>query len=135
MVRVGIGLYGYTPTKTQLPLQKGMMVRGQVVCNRTPSFGNVGYGEVVAEKGESIALIRGGYADGFLRKRENGSVDFEKNVNNLCMDVCLRKSKQRRGEWTILLDDAEKTAERTGTIAYEVLCAATRRAEFLYDYE
>lgn len=135
MVRVGIGLYGYTPTKTQLPLQKGMTVRGQVVCNRTPSFGNVGYGEIVAKKGEPIALIRGGYADGFLRKRENGSVNFEKNANNLCMDVCLRKSKQRRGAWTLLLDDAEKTAERTGTIAYEVLCAATRRVEFLYDYE
>ena len=28
-----------------------------------------------------------------------------------------------------------ETAKKTGTIAYEVLCAATRRAEFVYDYE
>ena len=51
------------------------------------------------------------------------------------MDVCLREEKRRRGEWVLLLDDAEQTAAATGTIAYEVLCAATRRAELRYDYE
>ena len=31
--------------------------------------------------------------------------------------------------------DAETVATATGTVAYEVLCAATRRAEFVYDEE
>lgn len=135
MVRVGLGLYGYAPTKTELPLQRGMTVKGQVVCNRTLSFGGVGYGAVVAKQGDQISLIRGGYADGFLRKKENGADGYDHNANNLCMDVCLRKSKQRRGVWSPLITDAESTAEKTGTISYEVLCAATRRAEMVYDYE
>ncbi|MBP3422454.1 MAG: alanine racemase [Clostridia bacterium] len=135
MVRIGLGLYGYTPTLADLPLQKGMSVKAQVLLNRKLSFGGVGYGEVVAKEGERIALIRGGYADGFLRKKENGAHGSERNANNLCMDVCLRESKQKRGAWTYLLTDAEETALQTNTISYEVLCALTRRAESVYDYE
>ena len=135
MVRVGLGLYGYTPTQTDLPLRKGMSVKGQVLCNRRLSFGGVGYGGNLAKKGQRISLVRGGYADGFLRKKENGACGFEKNANNLCMDVCLRKTNQKRGAWTPLLVDARETAAATGTIPYEVLCAATRRAEMVYDYD
>ena len=135
MVRVGLGLYGYTPTETALPLRKGMTVKTQVVLNRKYSFGGVGYGDVTLEKGESIALLRGGYADGFLRKKDNGAAGWESNANNLCMDVCLRTSSVKRGDWTYLLTDAEQTAQKAETIPYEVLCAATRRAERVYDYE
>ena len=135
MVRVGLGLYGYTPTQTELSLRKGMTVKGQILCSRKVSFGGVGYGHATVEKGQTVALIRGGYADGFLRKKENGTVGWSKNANNLCMDVCLRKSHQKRGGRTLLLADAEETARETGTIPYEVLCAATRRAEMVYDYD
>jgi alanine racemase len=135
MVRIGLGLYGYTPTKTDLPLQKGMAVKSQTLLNRKLSFGGVGYGDAVAEKGKRVALIRGGYADGFLRKKDNGAAGSKHNAANLCMDVCLRENNKKRGEWTYLLTDAEQTALQTGTIAYEVLCAATRRAETFYDYE
>lgn len=135
MVRIGLGLYGYTPTATELPLRKGMTVKAQVLFNRALSFGCVGYGNLPAEKGKRIALIRGGYADGFLRKKDNGTCGAENNANNLCMDVCLRESGKKRGAWTYLLTDAQQTAEKTGTIPYEVLCAATRRAEWRYDYE
>ena len=134
MVRVGLGLYGYAPTKTDMPLQKGMTVYSTVACNRKYAFGGVGYGKATPS-GERIALVRGGYADGFLRKKENGTLGCEQNANNLCMDVCLRTGKQPRGKRVYLLTDAEQTAEETGTIAYEVLCAATRRAERVYDYE
>ena len=135
MVRVGLGLYGYTPTKTDLVLQKGMSVKGKILLTRRLSFGGVGYGELTAQKGEWISLARGGYADGFLRKKENGAFGYENNRNNLCMDVCLRKGRKNRGVWTPLLVDADKTAAATGTIPYEVLCAATRRAEIVYDYD
>ena len=135
MVRIGLGLYGYTPAPTELDLRKGMTVRSQVVSNRKASFGGIGYGNVTVEKGARIALLRGGYADGFLRDKNNGAQGFEQNANNLCMDVCLRKSNQKRGEWTTLLSNAEQTASQVGTIPYEVLCAVTRRAEFRYDYD
>ena len=133
MVRIGLGLYGYSPIP--LTLKKGMSVRAQVVGNRRCVWGGVGYGEKIARKGERIFLLRGGYADGFLRKARNGADGYEQNANNLCMDVCLRKGNEKRGAWISLLTDAAQTARLMDTIPYEVLCAATRRAELVYDYE
>ncbi len=146
MVRVGIGLYGYLPdgltaTETaraqELHLQKGMTVYALNVENRVYRFGGGGYGtpSLPLQKGDCLTLLRVGYGDGFLRKRENGTKGEEHNVNNLCMDVCIRKGKGKRGDWVCLLKDAEAIAKQTGTIAYEVLCAATIRAEFVYEYD
>ncbi len=133
MVRVGLGLYGYAPIPTELPLQKAMSVFAKVVAAREYEFGGAGYGEVEMTKGTPLTLLRAGYADGFLRQRENGTVGFENNANNLCMDGCIRVGKERIGEWQPLLLDAEKTAGAVGSIPYETLCAATRRAQFIYE--
>lgn len=144
MCRVGIGLYGYLPTDMQeeafargsaLALEKGMSVYAKTVASRRYAFGGAGYGtpSVSIEKGERLSVCRCGYADGFLRKRENGTVGAHENINNLCMDVCIRANAKKRGEEVPVLTDADETALATGTISYEVLCAATRRAEFVYD--
>ncbi len=133
MVRVGLGLYGYAPLPTALPLQRAMSVWARVTATRNYAFGGAGYGELELKKGTPLTLLRAGYADGFLRKRENGVEGYEKNINNLCMDGCIRLDKGKKGAWAPILLDAERTAEQTGTIAYEVLCAATRRAEFIYE--
>lgn len=141
MVRIGIGLYGYLPdnaTKSRaLALEKGMTVYASVVASRKYIRGGVGYGEQVKIDGKikRLSVVRAGYADGFLRKAQNGTVGAEKNINNACMDVSLRADNRRRGEEVVLLCDADETARATGTISYEVLCAATRRAERVYDYE
>ena len=145
-VRVGIGLYGYLPCEASkhtgvsaervkmLSLQKAMTVWAKTTATRLFRFGGAGYGEAYRErKPNYLSVARFGYADGFLRKKENGTDNFEKNANALCMDVCIREEKGRLGEWLPIMTDAEKTAAWTGTIAYEVLCAATRRAEFVYD--
>lgn len=147
-VRVGIGLYGYLPceaskksgvaaeTVERLSLQKAMTVWAKTTASRPFVYGGAGYGEVLEErKPEALSVLRFGYADGFLRKKENGVEGCERNANALCMDVCIRENAGNVGEWTPILTDAEKTAALTGTISYEVLCAATRRAEFVYgDY-
>lgn len=133
MVRIGIGLYGYCPTENVLGLEKAMTVKAKVVQQRTYAFGGAGYGLATVEKGEKLGVLRFGYADGFLRKRENGVDGWQEQANCLCMDACLRKNGAKIGEWTPILTDAEKVAKETGTIAYEVLCASTRRAEFSYD--
>ncbi len=136
MLRVGLGLYGYAPVPTLLPLKKAMQVECTVVENRRYSFGGAGYGKnptLPLQKGEKLALCRVGYADGFLRKASNGTVGANTNVNNLCMDACIRKSSQGRGGCIPLLVDADETAEELGTLSYEVLCNATRRAEFIYE--
>ncbi len=138
MVRIGIGLYGYLPNgvpQESLPLKKGMTVYARSVAERRLSFGGVGYGPTQAKKGERISLYRFGYADGFLRKKKNGVCGGEKNANDLCMDVCIREECARRGRYVPVLTDADETAKATDTISYEVLCAVTRRAEFIYDYD
>ena len=121
MVRIGIGLYGYLPDSAT--------VDGEI--------GGAGYGTPRGkiEKGERLSVCRIGYADGILRKRENGVCEWERNANNACMDACVRTENKRRGAWVKILDDAAETARLTGTISYEVLCAATRRAEMTYDDE
>lgn len=146
MVRVGIGLYGYLPDGLSLSekrigkgmgLKKAMAVYAVSLGERKIRFGGLGYGKSLTEeelsKNPSVYLLRMGYADGFLRKVENGVNGFQSNANNLCMDVCLRTGRAERGKSIPILTEAEKTAKATGTIPYEVLCAATRRAEFLYE--
>lgn len=139
MVRVGLGLYGYLPlgAERKLPLKKGMTVYGTAVESRKYVYGGAGYGKELStdERGKFLSVLRVGYADGFLRNKENGTNGFEKNANNLCMDACIRKGKYNRGAKTPILTDADETAKSTGTIAYEVLCAATRRAERIYLYD
>jgi alanine racemase len=114
-----------------------MTVYAATSANRTYSYGGCGYGAASGrdmQKGDKISVCRFGYADGFFRKQENGAGGGE-NANTLCMDVCLRKNGKRRGEWIPILTDAEKTAKIAGTIPYEVLCAVTHRAEYVYKYD
>ena len=139
MVRVGLGLYGYLPSGNErfsadFPLKKGMKIYAQSLKNRVYHGGGAGYGEDIhLSQGNRFSLLRLGYADGALRAQDNGFVG--ENVNRLCMDVCLQKGVKKRGKWVCVMGNAAETAQKAGTIAYEVLCAATRRAEFVYVYE
>lgn len=144
MTRIGIGLYGYLPdgvicengiTAQTLGLKKAMTVWADVTACRRYADGGAGYGtpKTSLEKGEFLSTLRFGYADGFLRQAQNGVCGFEKNANNLCMDACVRKGKEKQGTLVPVMTDAAETAKKTGTISYEVLCAATRRAEMVYD--
>lgn len=147
-VRVGLGLYGYLPceitekagvaleTVKKLDLRKGMAVYAKAVANRTYQFGGVGYGEEKAiESPKQLTVCRVGYADGFLRQSNNGTDGWERNASALCMDACIRQTAVKRGQYLPMMTDAKAVADAAGTIVYEVLCAATRRAEFVYDEE
>ena len=146
-VRIGIGLYGYLPCIREedvkqlgesLRLKKAMSVYAKVVQERKYSFGGLGYGAESGKekrKGESVRVLRLGYADGVLRKKINGTCRKNENTNALCMDACIRFGRKGRGRYEPIMLDAQKTAEETGTIPYEVLCAVTHRAEFVYEYE
>lgn len=146
MIRLGIGLYGYLPSGLsqaerklgeRMRLKKAMTVYAVALSERKIRFGGLGYGKSLTEeellKKRRVYLLRMGYADGFLRKKNNGVNGFLNNANNLCMDVCLRTGRAKRGRYIPVLIDAEATAKVVGTIPYEVLCAATRRAEFVYE--
>jgi alanine racemase len=132
-------LYGYLPDEAKSllaknPLKKSMKIYAQVIKSRVYHGGGAGYGEKHAlQIGDKYTLVRLGYADGALRTKNNGFLG--ENVNNLCMDAGLKKGNQKRGKWLCVMSDADEVARQTGTISYEVLCAATRRAEFVYEYK
>lgn len=148
MVRVGIGLYGYVPDDAEgidktllqnLALKKGMTVFANVVRTRKYSFGGAGYGKDLekerAKEIKNLYVCRYGYADGFLRKTDNGVCGAEEHANPLCMDACVRVGNAKRGKEILLVSDAEQTGAKAGTISYETLCSITRRAEREYDYD
>lgn len=141
-VRVGLGLYGYLPadiTETGLAdglgLQKAMSIHAVVTAVRKASFGGAGYGAPCINKKQNLSVLRVGYADGFLRDKQRGVWNAKDKSQTLCMDACIVNGKRKRGEEIVVLSNAERQAEAASTISYEVLCAATRRAEFVYEYE
>lgn len=141
-VRIGLGLYGYLPIAQNSglaapDLERGMTVFATAATSKRYLYGGAGYGEEpFAMKSPNVLTVcRYGYADGFLRQRENGLLGAETQANNLCMDACIRMGKYPRGKRIPILTDAAAVASATGTIPYEVLCAATRRAEMVYDNE
>lgn len=142
MVRVGLGLYGYLPqglvgrmleVGRRLALKRAMQVSAAVIEGRNATFGGAGYGEPLQSVPAQLYTLRVGYADGFLRRRENGLSDVSCQPRPACMDASVRIGLLPQDRWQTVMWDADEIARRTGTISYEVLCAATRRAEFIYD--
>ena len=142
MVRVGLGLYGYLPqglsghmleTGKSLGLEQAMEISAAVIEGRNATFGGVGYGEPLQGFPMPLSTLRIGYADGFLRRRENGLVGSRNQPRPTCMDASVRIGALPQGTWQTVMWDAEEVARQTDTVSYEVLCAATRRAEFIYD--
>lgn len=142
MVRVGLGLYGYLPqgltgrmleTGKSLGLERAMEISAAVIEERNATFGGGGYGEPLQGFPMQQYTLRIGYADGVLRRRENGLFGSENQPRPTCMDASVRLGSLPQGTWQTVLRDADEVARQTGTVSYEVLCAATRRAEFIYD--
>ena len=120
--RVGILLYGYPPEGFSADVKPVLRVYARRTQITKFIGGGVGYSP--AEKNYNyLSTYRLGYADGFARTVPLG-------VNNLCMDAFLREGGE---ELQPVLQNAADYAKRCGTISYEVLCAATRRTEIIYE--
>lgn len=126
MVRIGLLLYGYKPFKSEtISVEPAMRVYAPVVAKRTLHAGETAlYGETLAKKTERLSLVRYGYADGLPRKRIKGQ------FGNRCMDVTALTDKDKR--FVNVIENAEKLSDGYGTITYELLCGAARRAEKIY---
>lgn len=141
MVRIGLGLYGYLPKADQKnapKLKKALSVCAYVLEARKYEGGGLGYGkpdrkEKRQAKKTGIAVLRAGYADGLGRKKKQSFLS--PIAGNLCMDAGVLLKKARRGQKIPLLEDVDEVAKRSGTISYEVLCLATKRAEMRYEYK
>ena len=112
-----------------------MTVRATVTAARKASYGGAGYGAPCIDERQDLSVLRVGYADGFLRNKRGSLLSVTDKSTALCMDACIVNGRKRRGEKTLVFSNADELADRADTISYEVLCAATRRAEFRYEYE
>ena len=148
MVRVGLAIYGYNPTKKiddQLSLKPALYLKAKVAFIRTINKGvGVSYGKkFVSSRKTKLAVLSIGYADGILRNL-SGKINVIHNkklyaqVGSITMDqmmVDITNSKEIKvGSTMILLgSDGEKTvspidwADYSNTISWEILCSFKNR--------
>lgn len=120
--RAGILLYGYAPHGFKAEVKPVLKVYARKVQTTLFTGGGAGYAAAKKQYG-SLTTYRLGYADGFFRRSPLG-------VSPLCMDSFIGGDE---GDMRCVLNNAELLARQNGTISYEALCAATRRAEIVYE--
>jgi len=155
MVRPGIVLYGYYPsreTRKSIALKPAMSIRSRIEFMKTVEKGtSVSYGRRYYTKSKTnIASVSIGYADGISRRLTNKAkvlVNGKKYpvVGTICMDQLMidlgQRSACKVGDRVTLLgrDGGEeiscwKISDTLGTIPYEIFCAVSERVPRSYIY-
>lgn len=145
MARLGIGLYGVSPSglnglKNVCTLKSTILQIKQIASNET-----IGYGRNEKLNHDArIATIRIGYADGMDRQFGNrkGKVLVNGNaapiVGNICMDLSMvdvTGIKAEEGDSVMLFGEdlpVTKLADSIGTIPYEILTSVSPRVKRIY---
>jgi alanine racemase len=126
-----------------------MTLKSQVMFVKDVPVGvSVSYGaHFVTKRQTRIATISAGYADGLPRALSNkGSVLIQGQlypiIGNVCMDMCMvdvTDSKVEVGDEVVLIGrqgmqeiSAQKVADLTGTIDYEIMCGISKRVPRIY---
>lgn len=146
MVRLGIGMFGYTSTAEKdglLPTMKWKTTISQII-HLNPGD-TIGYGRTFkAEKSMKIASLRIGYADGFRRSLSNGVGEVFINgescpvVGNVCMDMTTvdvtNVACEAGNEVEVIGDNIsiETFSKRLKTIPYEVMTSISKRVSRIY---
>ena len=147
MVRLGIGIYGYSSnTQIQNKLQAAVSWKS-IVSQVKTIYKNesVGYGrKYIASETRQIAVIPVGYADGFKRSLGNGKGGVVINekwcpvVGNVCMDMIMvdvTDIETIEGDEVEIIGKTqtlEKLAIDMDTIPYEVLTSISKRVQRIY---
>lgn len=154
MVRPGIILYGLYPSddvnKEVLDLKPVMSLKTRVSHIKTlMEAGGISYGlKYTGKKGDRIATIPIGYADGYTRLLSNKSEVLIRGrrapvIGTICMDQCMVDVSEIEGVEpgdvvTLFGSDGEnqlsveEVARKMGTINYEVICMVGRRVPRVY---
>ncbi len=145
MARLGIGLYGVSPSslkglKNVFTLRSTILQIKNVLSNET-----IGYGRKEKLNHDAkIATIRYGYADGIDRKfgNRNGKVlingQFAPIVGSVCMDLIMVDVTGlivEEGDAVILINEelpVTELAESIDTIPYEILTSISPRVKRVY---
>lgn len=146
MVRLGIGVFGFTSTAEEdglLPSMKWKTTISQII--KLDAGETIGYGRTFkAEKNMEIASLRIGYADGFRRSLSNGVGEVFINgvscpvVGNVCMDmttVDVTNVNCEAGDEVEIIGDnisIDSFSKRLKTIPYEVMTSISKRVSRIY---
>ena len=152
MVRVGIAMYGLSPSpeiKNELPvnlkpalsLYTRVKQVKQILAGDTVSYG----GTYEAKAPEWIVTLPIGYADGWIRKLSGQNVLIKGKrtpiVGRICMDQCMVRVDEPIQEDTIVTligtdgqeaITADELAEKLETINYEITCQLSYRIPRVY---
>lgn len=145
MARLGIGLYGISPSKLS-GLKNVSTLKSTILQIKNISQNEtIGYGrKEKLDHDARIATIRFGYADGLDRKfgNRNGKVlingQFAPIVGDVCMDLTMvdvTSIKVEEGDIAILFGEQLKVtdlADSIGTIPYEILTSVSTRVKRVY---
>ncbi len=147
MVRLGIGLYGFSAVpQDQAQLQNTVTLRTVVTQVKTiPANETIGYNRSYKTlKDSKIAIIPIGYADGYPRELGNGigQVSIAGRlvpiVGKICMDMCMvdvTGLEVKEGDEVIVYGDAnplDKVAASIRRIPYELMTAISKRVQRIY---
>lgn len=147
MVRLGIGLYGVSnDAEEQKKLENVGVLKSIISQIRSIQAGeSVGYGRrFIAEKRTKIATIPIGYADGISRLWGNGVgfviINNQKAsiVGSICMDMLMVDISEiacNEGNPVIIFGESPSVnliAEKTNTIAYEILTSISQRVKRIF---
>lgn len=148
MVRLGIGLYGYSLDHST-HLEPAISWKARVIQVKSLKKGDlVGYGgENAVIEDCNIAVINVGYADGFRRGLGNANTSVEVNgksyptIGNVCMDlffVLLDSSDNvKEGDVAIIMqqDQLYTVSDTLNTIPYEILSGISSRVKRKYVFD
>lgn len=147
MVRLGIGLYGFSSVpQDKKHLQNTVTLKTVVTqVKKIPANETIGYNRAYKTFQESqIAIIPIGYADGFPRELGNGigkvfiAGHLAPIVGKICMDMCMVDitglSVQEGDEVTIYgdINPIDKVAASIHRIPYELLTSISKRVQRIY---
>src|SRR6201747_2797189 len=154
LARPGAALYGINPTpEADNPMQPVVNLQARIVQLRTIERGDsVGYGATwAARRATKLALVSGGYADGYCRaaSANDGTRGAEVVVagkrcpvaGRISMDLMaidvtdLPDKTARRGHMATLIGEGitvDEVAHHFGTIGYEVLTSLGKRYARIY---
>ena len=149
MVRLGIGLYGVSPSKSNpglLPVSSFKSYISQI--RNIPAGEGVGYGYMEkADYPRKIAIVAVGYADGYSRAFGCGvgslliNGRLAKVVGNVCMDMTMCDvtsiSCSEEEEVVIFGDNpkVEELSQQINTIPYEILTNVSERVNRIFFQE
>lgn len=144
LVRLGIGLYGFSATNAQLKNVYTWKTRIAQI-KHIKAGESVSYNRSwIAKKDSKIATVFVGYADGLSRALGNNKWSLKWNgvpvpiVGDVCMDLCMidvTDVDAEVGDELIIFNSQQEVLEMakiTGTIHYEVLTNISKRVKRVY---